>query len=127
MSAGSHSNLARASLRICFASGDRPHLFWLAADRTRKLRYKILSKRLASGEIELLVLEEAGDTRRVLAHKTLEPGLPSGWLQQWVARLGRDLEVLFRCYDLRDIETADAWSRTAEHLGWRLPSGRRSG
>ncbi len=109
---------SRTSLRICFADGDRPFLFWLSTRAAGKQRYKILSKRARSGDFEILVVEEQARSRRVLAHKRLARDLPSGWLPQWVDRLARDLEVSFRCYDLRGIETPAEWNQIARALGW---------
>lgn len=110
-------------LRIHFGAGERPYLFWVATRADDKLRFKVLSKRDASRRLSVLVIEEAGRSRNILASRTLPGDLPSGWLVQWVALLERDLGVEFQCFDLRHIETPEAWKRVVRELGWSADAG----
>jgi len=112
------SESAPRALRIRFVDGERPHLFWLATSERDKITFKVLSKRDRQSRIVVLVVEDAGRARRVLAHRSLPLDVPSGWLSQWVARLERDLMVRFRCYDLRHVQTKEEWVRTVKALGW---------
>ncbi|MFQ5696871.1 MAG: hypothetical protein ACE5IL_01135 [Myxococcota bacterium] len=110
-------------LRIRFREGERPHRFWISGwhlgPRGRR-RYKILSKRLASGELEAVALEEpSGRPRRGLQHIVVPRDAPSGWLEIWARRLGEELGVALRAFDLSHVETAAEWTRAAHALGWR--------
>ncbi len=111
-----------ANLRIRFASGERPHLFWVStwADGPDPCaRYKILSKRRACGSIEVIVIEERGRRgRRCLAREDVPAKAPAGWLSHWVSELGRSLSIDFHCFDLSWVETEAEWRESARQLGW---------
>ena len=109
-----------SSLRIHFAKGERPHLFWVSSPDTKTGEWvKILSKRRADATIEVLVVRAGGGLpRRVLAHLEIPVDTPSGWLSGWVDTLARDLDARFHAYDLRSIDSAAAWTDTALRIGW---------
>ena len=118
MSGDSYLEPTPATLRIRFGQGERPHLFWVGADASRKLRIKVLSKRTRDGRLVMRVLEESGRARRLLVDRELERSTPSGWIEHWVDRLGHELGVTLRCYDLRHVETPEQWTAVAHALGW---------
>ncbi len=118
------------NLRIRFAEGERPHLFWVSARADvvgRKVRYKILSKRRPDSSIEVIVIEEgSGQTRRCLKREDVPAGTPAGWLSRWVSELASSLGIRFHCFDLREIESEAEWQERTERLGWtRGPRGER--
>lgn len=110
-------------LRIRFQTGERPHRFWIStwsSGTPDRRRYKILSKRLETGELEAVVIEERdGRPRRGLERIVLPREAPSGWLELWASRIGDELGIELRCFDLSHVETATEWTRAAEALGWQ--------
>ncbi len=110
------------NLRICFAEGERPHLFWVSARADlggRNVRYKILSKRRPDGSIEVIVIEDcSGQARRCIKREDIPARTPAGWLSRWVSELASALGIRFHCFDLREIETEAEWQDRAERLGW---------
>jgi len=112
-------------LRIRFADGERPHLFWVSPTAGGR-RFKILSKKRLDGSVEALVIEEAARQRRPLARVEVEPSAPAGWLSHWVDTVATELRVDFRFFDLRAVSSADEWNRVADQLGW-VRSGRTPG
>ena len=122
MSSASWRRESSVNLRIRFAEGERPHLFWVSARADvpgRNVRYKILSKRRPDGSIEVIVIEEgSGPTRRCLKREDIPAGTPAGWLSRWVDELASSLGIRFQCFDLREIESEAEWQERAERLGW---------
>lgn len=113
------------SLKISFARGERPHLFWVS-DWSAALgswrRWKILSKRTASGAIDVCVVEERSDgQRRTLARHTLPPDQPAGWLDRWANDFASDLEVKLLRFDLRGVRSEAEWLERVRTLGWLDP------
>ena len=107
-----------STLRIRFGEGERPYRFWVGLHPQSKRRFKVLSKHTSARALEVLVVEEAGRSRRVLAHRVLDPNAPSGWIEHWVGRLESALDVRFRSYDLRHVRDAEEWRRVTRTLGW---------
>ena len=115
---------APASLRIRFAAGERPHLFWVShwtQEPEGRRRYKILSKSLPDGSLEVLVLQEGHDVqRRPVAQLQVPSDSPAGWLELWVETLAGELQTRFQRFDLRSVENVDEWRALAQKLGWSL-------
>ncbi|MCP4006770.1 MAG: hypothetical protein GY725_21530 [bacterium] len=114
---------SRAStLRIQFAEGERPHVFWISRwqrGRSQAQRYKVLSKRLKDGTLDVWVIEESiSGARRRLARETVPADLPAGWLTHWVSALGESLGTSFSKFDLSRIQDREEWRRVARDLGW---------
>jgi hypothetical protein len=106
------------ALHIAFASGERPHRFWVAGSRAGSV-HKILSKSLPDRSLDVVVVEEGPDRRRrTLARVQVPRSFPSGWLERWVEVLAEELSLRFRSYDLRDIETVEEWRIVAARYGW---------
>lgn len=120
--AGSPGEGLPVSLRIRFAAGERPHLFWLSrceVSSRSDSTFKILSKSLADGTIEVIVIEEPSrGRRRPLAQVELPPETPAGWLTRWVDMVSNELGRGFHRYDLRTVDSADEWRAVAAKLGW---------
>ncbi len=110
------------SLRIRFAAGERPYLFWVSDwsdPPEERSRYKVLSKSLPDRSLDVLVLQESGPLQRqTLAHIQVPTDSPAGWLERWVDMLGAELAVRFERFDLRDVEDVNEWRSIAQRLGW---------
>ena len=113
-------------LRIHFGRGERPHQFWVGPRTTarsdrgdRETRWiKILSKRLASGAVEVVVVDDGRTGRRALARATIASDAPSGALAHWVSGVADEMGIALRCFDLRDVRTSEQWTDRARQLGW---------
>ena len=110
-------------LRIRFAAGERPHLFWVSDGRSARGDaapvYKVLSKAVPGGALEAVLVEEDLDgLRRGLARVDVPPEYPAGWLTRWVETVAEEFGARFRLYDLRSVASADEWAILAGQLGW---------
>ena len=118
------------TLRINFAKGERPYLFWVsrwAYLDSERIRYKILSKQISHGALEVLVVQEqSGGNRDTVAQLTLPARLPGGWLSRWVEMLSGELKAQFEVFDLRGVQTPEEWRRVVNRLGWSLGSESRN-
>ncbi len=110
------------ALHVHFARGERPHLFWVSPGPDP---IKVLSKRCADGSVEVLIVQDAGSQRQVLARTEVPADAPSGWLVHWVERFAEEQGTRFRRYDLRHVESAEQWLETAAELGWLRGPGRK--
>ena len=118
------------TLRIRFREGERPHEFWVSAwtsEEGGRARYKILSKRRASGEVEALVVREAAPGGRIAVGRVrIPPDTPDGWMGRWLDALGADLGVRFERIAVPGIASLEDWQEWARQNGWSR-SGSRAG
>jgi hypothetical protein len=133
MTAGSSQedgSAAPGSLRISFAAGERPYMFWVShwtRQPEGRLRFKVLSKSFPDRSLEVLVLAEGTRAlRRPMASLHVSPDFPTGWLEHWIQTLATELGTRFELFDLRSIESAEEWWAIARRLGWTLSSDQHS-